>query len=242
MAMSVERRAGQGPWRILVVEDDTTIANNLVEYLEAHRCSVDVAYDGPAALRRLESDTFDVLILDIGLPRMDGLELLRHVRGTLGLGVPVLLLTARDQIESKGAGFEAGADDYLTKPFALAEVLMRVTALHRRASGEVVSSVLKAGPLRFDRRTREIRVDGIPVRLMPRSLQLLELLMRDPGRVVPRSELEAALWADDLPDSDALRSQVHILRRALAHAGYEGIETVPKIGYRLRCDSSSRSD
>lgn len=225
-----------------MVEDDTTIANNLVEYLEASGCRVDVAHDGPAALRRLESATFDVLVLDIGLPRMDGLEVLRHARGALGLDLPVLLLTARDQLESKSAGFAAGADDYLTKPFALAEVLMRVTALHRRASGETVSSVLKAGPLRFDRRTREVRVGDTSVRLMPRSVQLLELLMRDPGRVVPRGELESALWGDDPPDTDALRSQVHILRRALAQAGYEGIETVPKIGYRLRCDSSSRSD
>lgn len=227
--------------RVLVVEDDRTIADNLYEYLEAHGCRVDVAYDGPAASKRIESDTFDVVVLDIGLPRMDGLEVLRHARGTLGLSTPVLLLTARDRIESKSAGFQAGADDYLTKPFALAEVLMRVRALHRRASGELTASALLAGVLRFDRRTREVRVGDTLVRLMPRSAQLLELLMRDPGRVVPRAELEAALWADDPPESDALRSQLHILRRALAQAGFDGIETVPKTGYRLRCESSAGS-
>lgn len=235
--MNAGKHAGSlPPCRVLVVEDDRTIAANLYEYLEAHACQVDLAYDGPAALKRIESDTFDVIVLDIGLPRMDGLDVLRHARGVLGLTTPVLLLTARDRIENKSAGFQAGADDYLTKPFALAEVAMRVQALHRRASGELGASVLRAGRLRFDRRTREVHVGDTPVRLMPRSVQLLELLMRDPGRVVPRAELEAALWADDPPESDALRSQVHILRRALGQAGFDGLETVPKTGYRLRCD------
>jgi len=238
--MNAGKHAGGLPFcRVLVVEDDRTIAANLYEYLEAHACQVDVAYDGPAACKRIESDTFDVIVLDIGLPRMDGLDVLRHARGALGLATPVLLLTARDRIENKSAGFQAGADDYLTKPFALAEVAMRVQALHRRARGVLGTSVLRAGRLRFDRRTREVRVGDTLVRLMPRSVQLLELLMRDPGRVVTRAELEAALWADDPPESDALRSQVHILRRALAHAGFDGLETVPKTGYRLRCDSSA---
>jgi len=238
------KQAGQPACRVLIVEDDPTIAANLVEYLEAHGCAVDFAHDGPAAVKRIESDTFDVIVLDIGLPRMDGLDVLRHVRVTLGLATPVLLLTARDRIEHKGAGFQAGADDYLTKPFALAEVLMRVKALHRRATGELANlttSTLRAGALRFDRRTREVHVGDTLVRLMPRSVQLLELLMRDPGRVVPRAELEAALWADDPPESDALRSQIHILRRALAHAGFDGLETVPKTGYRLRCEFSAGS-
>lgn len=224
---------------MLVVEDDRTIAGNLVEYLEGHGNAVDVAHDGPAALKRLEAETFDVLVLDIGLPRIDGLDVLRQVRERLGLALPVLLLTARDSIEDKHAGFQAGTDDYLTKPFALAEVRMRVAALHRRASGERSSPVLRAGVLRLDRRTRELFVAEHLVRLMPRSMQLLELLMRDPGRVVARAELEAALWPHDLPETDALRSQIHILRRTLAQAGFDGIETVPKIGYRLRCEAGT---
>lgn len=238
---SSDGRAGHTACRVLIVEDDHTIAANLVEYLEAHGCSVDVAHDGPAAVKRIESDTFDVIVLDIGLPRMDGLDVLRHARAVLGLATPVLLLTARDRIEHKSAGFQAGADDYLTKPFALAEVLMRVNALHRRASRDLVTSTLRAGQLRFDRRTREVHVGATLVRLMPRSVQLLEVLMRDCGRVVPRNELEVALWADDPPETDALRSQIHILRRALAQAGYDGIETVPKTGYRLRCESNAGS-
>ncbi len=224
---------------VLVIEDDSTIASNLFEYLEANGCQVDLAHDGLAALRRIERESFDVLVLDIGLPKMDGLAVLREVRDVIGVATPVLLLTARDRLDSKQAGFHAGADDYLTKPFALAEVLMRVKALHRRAAGEFGSKVLRAGRLCFDRRTREVHVGDVLVRLMPRSLQLIELLLRDPGRVVPRSELESALWPDDLPETDALRSQIHILRRALGHAGYDGLETVPKIGYRLRCESAA---
>lgn len=240
--MNVGAKRGPAGCRVLVVEDDRTIAGNLVEFLEAHGHAVDFAHDGPSALERLACGGFDVVVLDIGLPRIDGIDVLRRLRGTLGSSVPVLLLTARDRIEDKAEAFRAGADDYVVKPFALAEVAMRVGALHRRAAGELVENVLRCGALTFDRRTREVRVGDRPVRLMPRSLRLLELLLRDPGRVVPRDELEAALWGDDPPETDALRSQVHILRRALAAAGYDGLETVPKIGIRLRCGSGAGTD
>lgn len=223
--------------RILVVEDERTIAANLVEYLEAHGHQVDSAHDGPAAMARLSSDTYDVIVLDLGLPRADGMRVLSHLRATLGTATPVLVLTARDALASKLDSFAAGADDYLTKPFALAEVQTRVAALHRRASGAVVASgVLRAGALRLDRRTREVRVGGTPAHLTPRGMRLLELLMRDPGRVVARAEIEAALSPGDAPEPGALRSQIHLLRRALARAGYEGLETVHGVGYRLRCD------
>src|SRR5512134_3843633 len=123
--------------RVLVVEDERTIAANLVEYLEAQGHPVDVAYDGPAAIARLSSETFDVIVLDLGLPRTDGLRVLQHLRNTLGVATPVLVLTARDQLANKLESFAAGADDYVTKPFALAEVQTRILALHRRATGAV---------------------------------------------------------------------------------------------------------
>jgi DNA-binding response OmpR family regulator len=222
--------------RVLVVEDEQTIAANLVEYLEAHGHAVDLAHDGPAAIARVKSATYDVIVLDLGLPRLDGLQVLQQLRRTLGVATPVLVLTARDALSSKLDTFASGADDYLLKPFALAEVQTRILALHRRASGAVVTDVLRAGDLLLDRRTLEVRIGDRPVHVMPRGLRILELLMRDPGRVVARTDLEAALWPDDAPESDALRSQIHLLRRALVQAGFEGLETVHGIGYRLRCE------
>ena len=220
--------------QVLVVEDDQTIARNLVEYLEAQGHQVDMAYDGAAALQQLARRTFDVVLLDLGLPRLGGQQVLQQMRHGLGLHTPVLVLTARDALASKQACFEAGADDYLVKPFSLAEVALRVRALHRRASGQVVADVLRAGPLRLDRRSREVHVGDQPVRLAPRGLQILARLMRDPGRVVTRAELEAELWPEGPPDSDALRSQIHLLRRALAVPGHAlALETVHGIGWRL---------
>jgi DNA-binding response OmpR family regulator len=225
---------------VLVVEDDPTIVANLVEYLESRGFAVDSAHDGPAAIARLSSDTYDVIVLDLGLPRADGHTVLAHLRRTLGQATPVLVLTARDALSSKEQSFGAGADDYLVKPFALAEVALRVAALHRRARGAVVADVRRVGPLRLDRRTREVRVGDTPLKLMPRSMQILDALMRDPGRVVTRAELEAELWPNDAPSTDTLRSQIHLLRQALAQAGYDGLETVHGVGYRLRAAAGER--
>jgi len=220
--------------RVLIVEDEATIALNCVTFLELHGYSVDIAYDGPAAIAQLSSTTFDVVVLDLGLPRLDGTQVLDHMRRRLGIATPVLVLTARDELNSKLGCFELGADDYLAKPFALAELEARIRALHRRATGSVVSDVVTAGSLRFDRRTRAVSVGDAPVRLPPRPMRILDCLLRDPGRIVTRAELESLLWPDGERESDVLRSQVHLLRRALSDAGYDGLETVHGVGYRLR--------
>jgi DNA-binding response OmpR family regulator len=194
----------------------------------------DIAYDGPAAIARISAESWDVIILDIGLPRADGFQVLHHLRDNLLLDTPVLILTARGELDSRLQGFRLGADDYLQKPFALAEVDARVEALHRRATRRVVPQASEAGPLRLDRRTRQVSVDGRLLKLMPRSMQLLERLIREPGQVVLRAELERILWPEgDLP-ADALRGQVYLLRRALMEAGYDGLETVHGVGYRLK--------
>jgi DNA-binding response OmpR family regulator len=220
--------------RVLVVEDDPVIVANLVEYLEQRGHRVDSAHDGVAAKTRLASDSYDVVVLDIGLPRADGIAVLDYLRRTLGLATPVLMLSARDALSSKVESLSLGADDYLTKPFALAEVDARILALHRRARGAVVDDMRRIGALVLDRRTHEARVGAVPLRLMPRSMQILELLMRDPGRVVTRADLQAVLWPDEEPGGDALRSQIHLLRQALVRAGFDGLETVHGVGYRLR--------
>ncbi|MBV2235399.1 MAG: response regulator transcription factor [Sterolibacterium sp.] len=227
--------AGPATCQLLVVEDDATILANLVEYLELQGHQVDVAYDGLAAQNRLAARTYDVVILDLGLPRADGQVVLHHLRNVLGLATPVLVLTARDALASKLDTLALGADDYLVKPYALAEVAMRVQVLHRRARGAVVSDLLQAGSLCLDRRRREARVRDQRLHLMPRSMQILEALLLDPGRVISRRALENLLWPDEDVGTDALRSQIHLLRKALSQAGYDGLETVHGVGYRLKC-------
>ncbi len=221
------------PPRLLIVEDDATIGGNLYAFFEARGFSPDVAYDGNSAMHRLSSDAFDVVILDVGLPGTDGLNVLHRLRNELALSVPVLLLTARDDISDKLSGFARGADDYVTKPFSLVEVEARIRALIARAAGRVATPVRVFGPLQLDARRHELRVHGALVRITPKGWGILEALMRDPGSVVSRGEIEHALWGDESPENDALRSQIHLLRRALADAGFDGIETVHGIGFRL---------
>ncbi|GAA4329295.1 response regulator transcription factor [Pigmentiphaga soli] len=219
--------------RLLIVEDDAAIAANLYSYFEAKGFVVDAAYDGQSALYRLGTDGFDAILLDIGLPGADGMTVLHRLRNELALPTPVLLLTARDELGQKLTAFSEGADDYVTKPYALAEVEARVRALLKRASGEVANPVRRFHDLAFDARTRTVSVAGRPVRLTPKGARIVETLIRDPGRVVPRSQLEHALWGGDVPERDALRSQIHLLRKALADAGFDGLDTVHGQGYRL---------
>jgi len=219
--------------RVLIVEDDMTISANLCAYFEAKGYVVDVAYDGPSALYRLGADGFDAVLLDIGLPGLDGVTVLHRLREELHQPTPVLLLTARDELQQKLDAFAQGADDYVTKPYALAEVEARVRALLNRAAGAVANPVRRCGALSYDARTREVRVADRPVRLTPKASRIVEVLIRDPGRVAARAELEAALWGSDAPEGDALRSQIHLLRKALLEAGFDGLETVHGVGYRL---------
>ena len=219
---------------VLIVEDDITLAGNLYAYLEAQGFMPDVAYDGHGALALFERRPFDAVILDLGLPGIDGAQVLNALRARLASGVPVLVLTARDALEDKLAGFALGADDYLTKPFALAEVQARLTALIQRAEGAVGVTRRACGALCLDVRTQVVTVAGEPVRLTRKSVQILAVLLREPGRVMTRQALEDALWGGTQPPSDALRSQMHLLRRALTEAGFDGIETVHGVGWCLR--------
>ncbi|NDY93851.1 response regulator transcription factor [Ideonella sp. TBM-1] len=221
------------PCRVLLAEDQADLAANVIDYLSARGHAVDWAPQGGQALQLLEQQAFDLLLLDLGLPGLDGLGVLQALRHRLRLGLPVLVLTARDQLASKQACFEAGADDYLVKPFALSELAWRVQALHRRARGRVVAAEVRLGPLALDRQRWQLQVHGQPLHLPPRAMQLLERLLQDAGQVVTRADLEAALWPGGTPDGDALRSQVHLLRRALGQAGYDGLQTVHGVGWRL---------
>ena len=225
--------------RVLIVEDDHIIAGNLYSFLEARGFLPDVAYTGHAALERVKAQRFDALILDIGLPGMDGNTVLHTLRNDMRVDVPVLMLTARDSLEDKLAGFSHGADDYLTKPFALLEVEARLLALIQRSKGAMVEAVREFGPLKYDTRSRGVVVNGQPVHLTRKASLIMDALMRDPGRVVAREELESLLWGNEPPSSDALRSQVHLLRRALADAGFDGIETLHGTGWRLTLNGTA---
>ncbi|MBZ0125676.1 MAG: DNA-binding response regulator [Rhodocyclales bacterium] len=220
--------------RVLIVEDDLDIATNLYEFLEGRGNVVDMARDGVSGMHLAVSQEFDAIVLDLGLPGMDGLCLCRKLRREALRDVPILILTARDVLDDKLAAFDCGADDYLVKPFALREVEARLKALVARRRGRVVSRKLVHGGIEFDPANLAVSVDGRPVHLSRKCLRLLEMMMTAPNRVYSRAELEQELWGDEHPQSDSLRSHMHMLRRALTDArGLSPIETVHGVGYRF---------
>jgi DNA-binding response OmpR family regulator len=220
--------------RVLVIEDDPVIGTNVCDYLQSVGIETRYAPDGGVGMTLAERERPDVVVLDLNLPGIDGIEWCRRLRaGALGV-TPVLMLTARDSIDSKRAGFDAGADDYLVKPFVLDELAMRLRALARRA-GTQSPSVRSIGALRLEHDARRVLVGEMPVRLTPRSFQLVELLMSVPDRVFSRTDLERAIWGDDPPGADALRALVAQTRRAFAEAaGIDPIENLHGHGYRIR--------
>jgi DNA-binding response OmpR family regulator len=220
--------------RVLIVEDEGPIAASICDFLESHGHAVDAAADGVTGLHLASTCPFDVIVLDLNLPRVDGLALCRRLREDAGLDTPVLMLTARDTLEDKLQGFEAGADDYLTKPFALRELEARIAALHRRRSGRSAARELRHGAIVFNPANLALTVGGVAVKLPPKALKLLEQLLSRPERVFSRAELEDAVWGERLPSSETLRSHMHILRRTFLAAGApDPVENVHGMGYRL---------
>ncbi len=218
---------------ILLIEDNRDLARNLFDYFEAKGYTMDLAGDGISGLHLAASNPYDVLILDLMLPGMDGLTLCERLREA-GKRTPVLMLTARDSLEDKIAGLEAGADDYVVKPFAMREVEARLRALVRRAQVREGASLLQVGDLSFDPDTLKVARGGRAVELPPIPLKILELLMRASPRVLPREELERGIWGDSPPDSDALRAHLHILRNAVdKDADRPLIRTLRGIGYQI---------
>lgn len=220
--------------RILIIEDDDIIATNIYEYLESKGHIVDVAVDGKNGLYLAATESFDIILLDLGLPNMDGLVLCRKLRNELLMDQPILMLTARDTLADKLSGFDSGADDYLVKPFALKEVEARLEAMHKRYKGKVTHRMVEVGQLCFNPKTMMVTFAGQPIKLPPKCIRLLVTLMNEPGRVYSRKELELEAWEEEQATSDTLRSHMHVLRRALLQTGgVDPIETVHGVGYCL---------
>ena len=215
--------------RILVVEDDKDLNRQLTEALGNSGYVVDSASDGEEGHFLGDTEPYDAVILDVGLPLMDGISVLERWRRD-GRAMPVLILTARDRWSDKVAGIDAGADDYVAKPFHIEEVLARVRALIRRAAGHA-SSEIHCGPLRLDTRASRATLDGAPLKLTSHEYRLLAYLMHHQGEVVSRSELTEHMYDQDFDrDSNTIEVFIGRLRRKI---GSDLIETVRGLGYRL---------
>jgi two-component system OmpR family response regulator len=222
--------------RLLVVEDDPDLNRQLVTALSDAGYAVDSATDGEEGHYLGDSEPYDAVVLDLGLPKMDGISVLESWRRS-GKSMPVLILTARDRWSDKVSGFDAGADDYVAKPFHLEEVLARIRALLRRSAGHATNE-LSCGPVRLDTRSGRVSVNGNPVRLTSHEYRLLAYLMHHAGRVVSRTELVEHLYDQDFDrDSNTIEVFVGRLRKKL---GIDVIQTVRGLGYLLTPPADGR--
>jgi two-component system OmpR family response regulator len=219
--------------RILVVEDDSKIASFVAGGLRQHGFAVDSAGDGDEALALVASTAYDAAVVDVMLPRLDGLSLVRRLRAGRN-ALPVLFLSARSSVDDRIGGLQAGGDDYLTKPFAFSELLARVQALIRRASRSPEATLLAAGDLELDLATREVRAGGQPVELQPREFTLLAFLLRHAGRPVTKTMILEHVWDYSFdPQTNVVDVLVHRLR-AKVDPDHRRIETVRGVGYVLK--------
>lgn len=221
--------------RILVVEDDVQLAEMLTEALTERQYVVDVAKDGEAAWNWVEGLEYDLIVLDVTLPKLDGLSFCQRLRSR-NSSLPVLMLTARDTLTDKITGLDAGADDYVVKPFELQELIARIRALLRRGSG-AATPILSWGSLQLNPSTYEVTYQKKPLHLTPKEYALLELLVSSGRRVLSRSGIIERIWSlEDSPTEETVKSHIKNLRMKLRAVGApeDGIETVHGLGYRLK--------
>ena len=224
------------PIRALIVENNRDIYGNIAAYLEKLGYVLDFAHDGVTAMNLALTHPFDVIVLDLMIPRMDGLTFCQRLRADAEIETPVLMLTARDTLDDRLKGFDAGADDYLVKPFALQELHARIRALYKR-SHRNADKLLTISDLTLNRSTLQVHRAGRRVDINPAGMKLLRRLMEESPSVVDRDELETLLWADERPDGDALRSHMYKLRQAIDRPFDRPlIHTVHRIGYRIAED------
>ncbi len=227
--------SGEASVRVLLVEDDPAISHFLVKGLSEERHIVDLVEDGLAAEERALSDEYDVIVLDVMLPGLNGVDVCRRIRGQ-SIDTPILMLTAREATADRIAGLDAGADDYLTKPFSFEELLARLRAIVRRGRTKALSGVLRYGPIELDARDHTVRVNGHRIDLTATEYRLLEQLMYRPETIVSREQLADRAWGRDLdPASNVVEVYVGYLRRKLQpHHEPPLIQTVRGLGYMLK--------
>ena len=229
----MEKRVSQ-TGSILLIEDNRGISETVGEFLERRGYSVDYAADGISGLRLATANGYDVIVLDLMLPGLDGISLCRRLRHEEKRATPVLMLTARDTVEDKLVGLDAGADDYLVKPFEIRELEARVRSLIRRNRRQVSDEVLTVSDLVLDTATLRVTRAGRELQLAPIGVKLLMILMRESPRVVSRRDIEREVWGDLLPDSDTLRSHLYNLRKVIDKPfTRQLLHTIHSAGYRL---------
>lgn len=223
--------------KILLVEDDIRLSRFIARGLAEEGHTVVVRDNGVDAEDQICLEQYDIVILDLMLPGQSGLEVLRHTRGA-GVTTPIIILTACDRLEDKVKGLEAGADDYVTKPFAFEELLARLRALQRRTDG-VTSSALTCGPITIDTVNRQVLCKGINLQLTHTEYTLMTYLAHNPNRILGRAQIEQQIWGDDFDRStNVVAVYINYLRNKLAaHGQRDIIETVRGFGYRLRCET-----
>lgn len=222
---------------ILLVEDHRQLAQTVVEFLEQEGATVDYAGNTSLARELVQEHHYDLMLLDVMLPGEDGYSFCQYLRKDLALDLPVIFMTARDQLEDKLEGFDRGGDDYIVKPFALPELAARVSALIRRQRKEVTANTLQVADLELDPARQEVRRDGQLLKLSPTAFRILRILMRESPRVVSREQLEHELWGDLVPDSDALRSHLYNLRKAVDKPFDNALlNTLPGVGFSIQED------
>lgn len=225
---------------VLLVEDDIDLAKTVIEYLELEKISCDHASNGVAGLNLATQHFYDSILLDLNLPRLDGLSVCQQLRA-LGNDTPILMLTARDQLSDKLDGFHAGTDDYLVKPFELKEMVVRIKALSKRRSGQ--SQYLRCSDLEMNLNERTVVRAGQVIKLSPITWRFLESLLRASPNVISRQELEQAVWGDELPESNSLKVHLFNLRKAIdTPFSIPLLHTISGHGFALRENNNETPD
>ncbi|EGQ8103369.1 response regulator transcription factor [Vibrio parahaemolyticus] len=220
--------------KILIVDDNHNVSETIADYLELEGMTIDCAYHGEAALALLEDNHYDVIIMDIMMPKLDGISTVQKLRQEQFCGTPILFLTAKDTLDDKIAAFKAGGDDYLMKPFAMQELSLRIHALASRGPRQDIG-MLTFADICLDARTGKVTRDGKEIKLSRIQTKILKLLLKYAPASVSRTEVIESVWGDEPPSSDALRSHIYGLRTALDKGFEESrLETIHGQGYRLK--------